>query len=159
MTAYNDANSMLGVVSDPKSTVETYGATLVGDSTVRSVRQQLRGIFLGASSTPGINISSTWQVGITIDEKGLMSLDASKFDAAMQNNFSDVVTMFTGNFNGLSSFSTQNAGFANDGVRKLSKLLGSDGPMLSQSTNADKQNTKYKSQLADLDIQIGRAHV
>ena len=42
--AYNDANSMLGVVSDPKSTVETYGATLVGNSLVGSVRAQMRSL-------------------------------------------------------------------------------------------------------------------
>jgi flagellar hook-associated protein 2 len=58
VTAYNDANSMFGVVTDPKSTVDTYGATLVGDSTVRNVRQQVRSIFQGASSTPGTNVSS-----------------------------------------------------------------------------------------------------
>ena len=154
VTAYNDAISMFGVVSDPKSTVDTYGATLVGDSTVRSVRQQLRSIFQGTSSTPGTSISSMWQVGISIDEKGVMSLDSTKFDKALQNNFNDVVTAFTGNFNGLSNYSTQNAGFANDGVRKLSRLLGANGPMLSQSTNADLQNTKYKTQLAELDIRM-----
>lgn len=154
VTAYNDANSMFGVVTDPKSTVDTYGATLVGDSTVRSVRQQMRGIFVGASSTPGTNISAMWQMGVKIDEKGVMSLDATKLESALQSNFSDVVTAFTGNYNGLSAYSTQNAGFAGDGVRKLSKLLGANGPMLSQSTNADNQNTKYKNDLTKLDTRM-----
>jgi flagellar hook-associated protein 2 len=40
--AYNDANAMLGVVSDPKSTVEGYGASLVGNPTVNSIRSQIR---------------------------------------------------------------------------------------------------------------------
>lgn len=150
VTAYNDANTMFGVVTDPKSTVDTYGATLVGDSTVRSVRQQMRSLFVGASSTPGTNISALWQMGVKIDEKGVMSVDATKLDTALQDNFSDVVTAFTGNYNGLSSFSTQNAGFAGDGVRKLSKLLGANGPMLSQSTNADTQNSKFKDDLTKL---------
>ena len=154
VTAYNDANTMFGVVTDPKSTVDTYGATLVGDSTVRSVRQQMRSIFVGDSSTPGTSISALWQMGVKLDEKGVMSLDATKFDSALQNNFSDVVTAFTGNHNGLSSFSTQNAGFAGDGVRKLSKLLSATGPMLSQSTNAETQNTKFKDDLTMLDTRM-----
>ncbi len=154
VTAYNDANTMFGVVTDPKSTVDTYGATLVGDSTVRSVRQQMRSLFVGASSTPGTNISALWQMGVKIDEKGVMSVDATKLDTALQDNFSDVVTAFTGNYNGLSSFSTQNAGFAGDGVRKLSKLLGANGPMLSQSTNADTQNSKFKDDLSKLDTRM-----
>ena len=154
VTAYNDANTMFGVVTDPKSSVDTYGATLVGDSTVRSVRQQMRSLFVGNSSTPGTNISALWQMGVKIDEKGVMSLDATKLDSALQNNFSDVVTAFTGNYNGLGSYSTQNAGFAGDGVRKLSKLLSATGPMLSQSTNADTQNTKYKDDLTQLDTRM-----
>ena len=154
VTAYNDATSMFGVVTDPKSTVDTYGATLVGDTTVRLVRQQMRSIFQGNSSTPGTNISAMWQMGFKFDEKGVMSLDATKIESSLQDNFSDVVTVFTGNQNGLSSFSTQNAGFAGDGVRKLSKLLGATGPMLSQSTNADKQSTKYRDDLSNLDTRM-----
>ena len=151
VTAYNDANTMFGVVTDPKSKVDTYGATLVGDSTVRSVRQQMRSIFQGTSSTPGTNIGALWQMGLKVDEAGVMSLDATKLETALQNNFGDVVKSFTGNYNGLSNYSTQSAGFAGDGVRKLSKLLGANGPMLSQSTNADTQNTKYKDELTKLD--------
>jgi flagellar hook-associated protein 2 len=83
-----------------------------------------------------------------------MSVDATKLDSALQNNFSDVVTAFTGNYNGLSAYSTQNAGFAGDGVRKLSKLLGPTGPMLSQSTNAETQNTKFKDDLTTLDTRM-----
>jgi flagellar hook-associated protein 2 len=154
VTAYNDAMSMLGVVSDPKSTVETYGATLVGDSTVRAVKQQLRSIFQGTSSTPGTNVGSTWQMGMKIDEKGVMSIDATKLEASLQNNFDDVVKSFTGNTEGLSTFSTQNAGFAGDGVRKLAKLLGPTGPMVTHSNNADTQNTKYKDDLTKLDARM-----
>ena len=154
VAAYNDANTMFGVVTDPKSTVETYGATLVGDSTVRAVRQQMRSLFMGDSSTPGTNISAMWQMGFKIDEKGVMSVDATKLDSALQNNFSDVVTAFTGNYNGLGAYSKQNAGFAGDGVRKLSKLLSATGPMLSQSTNADTQNNKYKDDLTKLDTRM-----
>lgn len=51
VTAYNDANSMLNVVSDPKSTVETYGATLAGNSIVNSVRSQMRSLITSDSSS------------------------------------------------------------------------------------------------------------
>jgi len=44
VTAFNDASSMFGVVSDPKSTVEIYGATLVGNSLVGNVRSQMRAL-------------------------------------------------------------------------------------------------------------------
>ena len=50
--AFNDATSMLGVVSDPKSSVETYGATLVGSSVVGSVRSQMRSLITTSVTTP-----------------------------------------------------------------------------------------------------------
>ena len=95
-----------------------------------------------------------WQVGIKIDEKGVMTLDSTKLDAALTNNFQDVVKSFTGNTEGLGVYSQQPAGFAGDGVRKLSKLLSATGPMLSQSTNAETQNAKYQTDLAKLEIRM-----
>lgn len=154
VTVYNDAMSMLGVVSDPKSTVDTYGATLVGDSTVRSVRNQVRALTQGTSTTPGTLVGAMWQLGIKVDQTGVMSLDETKLDAALTSNFDDVVKTMTGNTNGLSAYSSQPAGFAGEAVRKLSKLIGATGPIVSNSQNAETQNVKYKEQLAKLDIRM-----
>jgi flagellar hook-associated protein 2 len=154
VTVFNDAMSMLGVVTDPKSTVETYGATLVGDSTVRSVRNQVRSLVQGTSTTPGTSVGAMWQLGIKVDQTGVMSLDETKLDTALASNFDDVVKMMTGNTNGLSAYSRQPAGFAGEAVRKLTKLISPTGPIVSNSQNAETQNTKYKEQLAKLDIRM-----
>lgn len=150
VTAYNDANDLLNQVSDPKSTLDTYGATLVGDSTVRMVRQQLRSLFQGVSSTPGTTVSAFWQLGISVDEKGKMSLDSAKLGTSLSNNFSDVVKSLTGNYDNLSAFSKAPAGLMGDAVRKLTNLLDSKGPLMSQSESASTQNTKHQKDLADL---------
>ena len=106
VSSYNDAVSIFKEVSDPKSTLPTYGATLVGDSTVRAIKQQLRGMFTGSSSTPGTSVSALWQLGISLDQSGVMSVDATKLDSALTNNYDDVVKTFTGNKNGISALST-----------------------------------------------------
>jgi len=154
VTVYNDAMSMLGVVSDPKSTVETYGATLVGDSTVRSVRNQVRALVQGTSTTPGSNVGAMWQLGLKVDQNGVMSLDETKLDTALATNFEDVVKTMTGNTNGLSAYSRQPAGFAGEAVRKLTKLISATGPIVSNTQNAENQNIKYKEQLSKLDIRM-----
>jgi flagellar hook-associated protein 2 len=154
VTVYNDAMSMLGVVTDPKSTVETYGATLVGDSTVRSVRNQVRSLVQGTSTTPGTSVSAMWQLGIKVDQMGVMSLDETKLDTALSSNFDDVVKAMTGNTSGLSAYSKQPAGFAGEAVRKLTKLVSATGPIVGNSQNAESQNVKYKEQLAKLDIRM-----
>jgi flagellar hook-associated protein 2 len=154
VTAYNDAVTIFGEVSDPKSTFETYGATLVGDSTVRTVKQQLRSMVMGTSSTPGDNVGSLWQMGVSIDQTGVMSVDDTKLDAALSNHYTDVVKTFTGNQNGLTIYSPANAGIAGDAVKKLTNMLSKTGILLTQSESADTQNTKYKAELTKLQTRM-----
>ena len=154
VSSYNDAVSIFKEVTDPKSTLPTYGATLVGDSTVRAIKQQLRGMFTGISSTPGSSVSALWQLGISLDQSGVMSVDATKLDTALTNNYSDVVKTFTGNQNGISALSTGNAGIAGDAFKKLTKMLGNTGALLTQSESANTQNTKYKDDLTKLQTRL-----
>jgi flagellar hook-associated protein 2 len=148
--SYNDAVSMLNVVSDPKSTVDTYGATLVGDSTVRMVKQQLRSMFTSPSSTPGTSVTALWQMGFSINETGVMSLDSTKLDSALTDHFDDVVKTFTGNQNNVSAYTVAPAGIAGDAIKSLTKMLSNTGILQTQSTNAETQNTKYKDDLTKL---------
>ena len=154
VTAYNDAVTIMGEVSNPKSEFETYGATLVGDSTVRSLKLQLRQMIMGQSSTPGSNVGAMWQMGISVSELGTMSIDNTKLDAALTNNYSDVVKTFTGNQNGLTIYSPASGGIAGDAVRKLTTMLGATGILASQSTSATKQNTRYQADLTKLQTRM-----
>lgn len=154
VSTYNDAMTMLNVVTDPKSTVDTYGATLVGDSTVRMLKQQLRGMFSGMSSTPGTAVGSLWQMGISVDQAGTLSLDSTKLDTALTNSFDDVVKTFSGNQNNASIYSTSPAGVAGDAVKKLTDILGPTGVVARQSQNATTQNTKYQADLTKLQTRM-----
>jgi flagellar hook-associated protein 2 len=119
VTAYNDVNNILNEVSNPKSTLETYGATLIGDSVVRQVRTQLREMMTGESSSPGTSVGAFWQMGLSVDRSGVMAVDSSKLDAALANNFDDVVKTFTANQNNRSATSppySTSAGFSSGSV-------------------------------------------
>lgn len=152
--AYNDSNSILSAVTDPKSTLATYGATLVGDSTARMLQSKVRSLFTGESSTPGTTINSLWQIGISIDASGTMSVDTTKLNSALSSNYSDVVKMFTGNQNGLTIYSPQPAGIAGDAVKSLTNLLGSNGPLVSETNSANTQITSYQTDLTNLQTRM-----
>ena len=154
VTAYNDFNSIVSETTNPKSTLSTYGATLVGDSTVKMIRQQIRSLLFSTSSTPGKSISSLSQVGYSIDQHGVLSLDATKLDTALQNNFSDVAQMFTGGYNNLSTFSTLSAGYAGDAVKKLTNILSNTGPLVTKTNNANTQSDGYRAQLTALQTRM-----
>lgn len=136
ITAYNEANEILNEVTNPKSELEQYGATLVGDSVARQVKNQLRDMLLGQSSSPGTSVGALWQMGISIDKSGVMSVDSTKLDKALANNFADVVTTFTANQNNRSATSppvSTSGGFAsnlqplNGGAAFSLTLTGSSG--------------------------------
>lgn len=154
VTAYNDFHSITSAVTDPKSKLATYGATLVGDSTARMIQSQVRSLFTNASSTPGSTISSLWQIGISIDATGTMSVDSTKLTTALNANYSDVVKMFTGNQNGLTIYSPQPAGIAGDAVKALTNMLGTNGPLVSQTNSANTQITGYQTDLTTLQTRM-----
>ena len=154
VTAYNDANTMLGVVSDPKSTVETYGATLVGNSMVGSVRSQMRQLISGNSTTPAGGLTALRDIGFNIDQKGVLSLDKTKLDSALKNNFDNVVTLVTGNRENQSKFSILPSGVAGEAVKKLTALLDTTAPLTTQSTNLTTKISEYKKQLDKLDVRM-----
>jgi len=154
VTAYNDANSMLSVVSDPKSTVETYGATLVGNSMVSSVRTQMRNMITTASNTPSGNMTAMRDIGITLSRTGELEIDQVKMDAALQNNYDQVVTMLTANKENQSAQSTLNGGVSNEAVKKLTSLLDANSPLTTQSTNLTTKISKYKAELDKLELRM-----
>jgi len=247
--AYNDATAMLGVVSDPKSTVETYGATLVGNSLIGTVRSQMRSLITDTvkapagqankltipasqinfalpvtlGSTTGVSTqiapSSTLEkmltainavsadtkvsaskdangnlvltnltgtegndisvsgitpnslgiaaglykshipnalrdIGLSISAKGVLELDSTKLDTALQGNFEGFVTLLTGNQENLSVYSQAPGGAANSAIKKLTTMLDVNSAISSQSTNLTKKISTYKLELEKLEFRM-----
>ena len=149
--AYNDANSMLTTVYDPKSAVETYGGSLAGDSMVNTVRTIMREMVFADSDSPSGGLTSMRDLGISVDKVGTMTFDTAKFDSVFTSQFDHVVTLLTGNTEGLSAFSTQNAGAAGASIRKLNTVLSSTGILSSQTTSINKKISDYKLELTKLE--------
>ena len=149
--AYNDANSMLTTVYDPKSAVETYGGSLAGDSMVNTVRTIMREMVFTDSDSPSGGLTNMRDLGISVDKVGTMTFDTAKFDSVFTSQFDHVVTLLTGNTEGLSAFSTQNAGAAGASIRKLNTVLSSTGILSSQTTSINKKISDYKLELTKLE--------
>jgi flagellar hook-associated protein 2 len=103
------------------------------------------------STTPGTTIKAGRDVGLSIDRYGKLTLDETKLDKALQNNFGEVVTMFSAGTNNKSIYSTAPAGMAGGAINKLEKMLLSTGLVETQSQNATKQIAKYKEELTVLE--------
>lgn len=154
VTAFNDANSMLTVVSDPKSTVAEYGASLVGNNIVSSVRSQMRAMITTDSTSPSGGLAAFRDLGLSINRSGTLELNAAKLDSAMLTKFDNVVTLLTSNQEKLSATSALPAGAAGEAVKKLTSLLDATGAITSQSTNLTKKITDYQKELTALDTKM-----
>lgn len=151
VTAYNDFEETLKILGDRASEVEEFGGVLAGDSLLQSVRTQVRAMVTNNSSTPGTTLKAARDVGLSIDRYGKLSLDESKLDAALQNNFAEVSTLFSAGTNNQSIYSAAPAGLAGDAIKSIGKMLLSSGLIDTQSQNATTKIAKYKEELVLLE--------
>lgn len=158
VTAYNDANSLLNEVTNAKSKLETYGGTLANNSTVRGLRDQLRAMVTGTSSTaggatgtgPAHSLSALRDIGIEIDKAGNLKANSVTMDLALNFKFSDTVTLLSGNQEDQKSFDTTPSGLAGDASKLLGTMLGASGSLTSETTNANTRITKFQDDLTAL---------
>ena len=161
VTAYNDFDEGLKVLGDKGSTVATYGGTMTGDSFLQTVRNQIRNMFArdgkvyqdGDSSKALLNpkVNAAWQVGLEFDRTGKMTLNTAKLETALNQNFDQVVTLFTANQNGQSVFSVSPGGLAGDAVKNIDKMLRTTGVIAQQTDSANSKIKDYNDQLTKLE--------
>jgi flagellar hook-associated protein 2 len=90
--AYNALASQIKSRSAYGSKSESAGS-LAGDSTLRLIQEQLRGIF--NTSASGGTLTSLAQVGIAFQKDGSLSLDSSKLESAIATDYNDVINLFS----------------------------------------------------------------
>ena len=151
VTAYNDFDETLKILGDNGSEVEEYGGVLAGESLLQTVRTRVRSFITNNSTTPGNTIKAARDVGLSIDRNGKLSLDETKLDTALQNNFAEVSTMFSAGTNNKSIYSPAPAGLAGDAIYSIEKMLLSTGLIDTQNKSATSQIAKYKEDLATLE--------
>jgi flagellar hook-associated protein 2 len=156
VTSYNDVMSVLTATTDPESKLDTYGATLVGDSTVNLIRNQVRSLFFGTSSSPGSVITSMRDIGISVDRDGTMTLDDSKLNTALKSHFDDTVKMLSNSRATPTLIQSLDSGSAGDAVKKLADMLSYSGTLTTQSNNVAKLKTRYEEDLTKLDDRMSK---
>ncbi len=158
VAAYNDANSLMDEVTNPKSTLDTYGGTLVGNSTIRTLRDQLRSMVTSISDTaPSSTVSYFHDIGVELDKSGKLTINTVKLDLAFDTDFDNSVTLLSGDQQDLSVYdTTTEAGIAGAASRTLYTMLKSSGTVSTESANATSRISDYEDDLAALDDRMTR---
>ncbi len=157
--SYNDTISDIGVLTGPKNTkdpTDVYSGSLQGDTTASTMKNMLRSMFTGNSSTASGNVKALRDLGISLDQTGVMSLDETKLNNALASNPDQVVSMLTANKENKTYTGDATRGFAGDAIKKLNDMLSSKSMLNTQTTNQNTQIKKYKDDLTKLDDRMTR---
>jgi len=155
--SFNDAMSDFKILSGPKNEKDendVYSGSLANDATLAAVRTQIRNLFIADSSTPASGARALRDVGVSIQRDGSLTLDETKFDTAVQSNYSDIVTMFTADRENKGTTGTAKRGLAGDAVKRLSDLMSSGGLLMTQTGSSEQQIVRYKSDLSKLETRM-----
>jgi len=96
--AYNDLNATLAKLTAytpaTKAGDPGTGAALFGESSVRTIQDQIRNTL--TSSLAGLSNSNMNlpQIGVGFDKDGNMTVDSDKLSKALKNNFNDIAGLF-----------------------------------------------------------------
>lgn len=91
VTAYNDLIISLNTQRE---------STLQGESLLLGIETRVRRAISNRFNVPGSNFQYLFDIGITFDRDGILSLDSDKFDQAIEDDFNGVVQLFTDPENG-----------------------------------------------------------
>ena len=122
-------------------------APLKSDSAVRDIRDTVRAFLTQDSSTPGTNITSMSDMGITIQQDGMFKINSTTFGTAITSYYDEITKLFSGNTDDQSSYSADPRGIAGDVVTKIDDYLSWDGLItLRESSYKTSQTSITKSQ-------------
>lgn len=94
VTAYNSLSANLRDAGAYNATTKSASA-LNGDATLRSVQSQVRGILNSPIAGGESAYSLLSQVGVSMGKDGMLALDTSKLQKAIDGNFSGVAGLFS----------------------------------------------------------------
>lgn len=153
--AYNDLVSDFAILTGPKSDDEEdiFSGSLRGDSAPRMVLSQIREVLFGSSEIETDTVNSFRDLGVTVDKSGVLTLDSATLEAAISNNFDDVVSALasrasTTNSNGDTVITR---GLGVELLATVNTLMGTSGAIYNQSSSAESQVARYKEQLETLE--------
>ncbi|MDM5058324.1 flagellar filament capping protein FliD [Aeromonas rivipollensis] len=125
------------------------GGALAGDSVTRSVVNLMSNSIISPSDNSS-TFSTIFQLGVKMDNKGVLSLDSEKFDEALEKNFEQVVAIFGGENGVAGKMATALEDYSKTGglLAQREDSLNADLRTLTQKeADAAAQLVKYESSL------------
>ena len=122
--------------------VSRRGAILQGDSTVRTLQSQLRGLLSNPVTGAG-SLNTLSDIGVSFQKDGTLALNQGKLNTALAGDLADVANLFT-----------SSGGYATVLGAWASKTLASEGPLNSRSDGLGQSIKQLGTQRAALENRL-----
>ena len=152
IASYNDFLTVADYLTgDPDEDDKVAGSLSREKSTVNLVKNSIRGTLNTPSeAASNANFSTLRDLGISSKLGGVLSLDSTKFAAALKTNFTDIRTMLTGDTNNQFASDVGDHGLALDMRTALEALASDTGSIKAKETTTAAAVAQYEEQLLDL---------
>lgn len=94
--AYNNVATFIKNQQAYDEETRKTGGVLFGDGTLSSVKSQITSVLTNLVQGVSTEYSTLGLVGINLDNDGLLTVDTSKLRGHLENNFNDVMKLFSG---------------------------------------------------------------
>lgn len=162
VTTYNDMLVLFGnftsVESEEETGVELSGSLYDDTSMVRLIKDKTFAAIFAESSTPSGSITEIRDLGLSINQFGTIILDEVKFDAAVQSNYSDIVTMLTADTTNQNAYDAGSKGLAEDVITVLRNFTATDGIIKSRETTSTSDLSDHEEELVKLEARMDRVY-
>lgn len=93
--AYNKLNTTFEDLTKYNEADKTKSGKLIGDATLRTISYQIKAVLTNSIGSGDLTTLS--DVGVSFDDSGNLALDSEKLSDAIENDFSDIATLFAAN--------------------------------------------------------------
>ena len=153
VTIYNELQSLVSNLgtSDDASEDDMNGALAENFNMLNQLKSSIRTAIFADSGTGSGSITALRSVGISLDQTGKMTFSETTFSTAIEDSYSDVVSMLTGDTTDQNPFDTAEKGLSQDIATLLEGLTDSTGIITVSATNASSNVLDYQDELANLE--------
>jgi flagellar hook-associated protein 2 len=149
--AYNTTKAQLDSLTKSES-----GGALKGDTIIRALIRDVRGLMTNVSSSPGASISRLSDLGISITKTGVFAIDETDLKNGLTNNFNEIVTLLSADTTNQTEVGVASRGVAGDLSKLITDASSSLGYLTTQTSELNSKVEGYEEDLNELEEKMAQ---
>jgi flagellar hook-associated protein 2 len=148
MKSYNDVMRTLNTEFSSTGTTKKAADSLSGDSTLRALQTSMRSIASKVISNGDSAYTTLASIGITTARDGQLTMDTTKYNAAVSADYEGVSTLLAGR--------TEGTGVMANFTEGIEKYVSSDGTLSAKVKSYTTQSANYTKQIAGMQTRLDK---